>query len=452
MKVAVIGAGISGLSCAWKLERLFAARGDHGSSVTLFESNNYFGGHSNTVDVGFHTADGFVEHGVDTGFLVFNPQTYPQLVNLFRELDVPVAASDMSFAVSLPSINLEWAGSNLDTVFAQRRNLVNPRFLRMLRDIMRFNRITTALAASNELERLQLSLGEFLEFHRFSAEFRDWYFLPMAGCIWSCPTAQMRDFPVRTMIRFCHNHGLLQVSDRPQWSTVRGGSREYVRRMLAQLSDARLDPVLAVRRQSPIQSSGVQVHSVNGVDTFDEVVFACHSDQALALLHGPSEDEQRVLGSVQYQKNRAVLHTDTSLLPARKKVWSAWNYTSLPAASRAGGGDYSAQVCVHYLINRLQPLPAAWGEQAVIVSLNPVREPAPERVLREFDYAHPVFNAKALAAQHELQRLQGRGCVWYCGAWTGYGFHEDGLRSGLNIAQHVAALAALRRPRLPSAA
>ncbi|MDO9216579.1 MAG: FAD-dependent oxidoreductase, partial [Lacisediminimonas sp.] len=383
MKVAVIGAGISGLSCAWKLERLFATHGDHGSSVTLFESNSYFGGHSNTVDVGFQTADGFVSHGVDTGFLVFNPQTYPQLVNLFRELDVPVATSDMSFAVSLPHIDLEWAGSNLDTVFAQRGNMVNPRFLRMLRDIMRFNRITTALAESHELEQLPLSLGEFLEHHRFSAEFRDWYFLPMAGCIWSCPTAQMRDFPVRTMIRFCHNHGLLQVSDRPQWSTVRGGSREYVRRMLAQISDARLDPVLAVRRPVDHPSAGVQVHSASGVEIFDEVIFACHSDQTLALLQDSSEHERRVLGSVQYQQNRAVLHTDSSLLPARKKVWSAWNYTSLPATSRAGEGESPAQVCVHYLINRLQPLPAAWGEKTVIVSLNPVREPAPEQVLRE---------------------------------------------------------------------
>ena len=446
MKIAVIGAGISGLSCAWQLERLFAARGGH-DHVTLFESNSYFGGHSNTVDIGFHTANGFVSHGVDTGFLVFNPRTYPQLVQLFKDLDVPVAKSEMSFAVSLPDFDLEWAGGNLDTVFAQRRNLLNPPFLRMLRDIMRFNRLTTRLAASGELDYLPLTLGEFLDQHHFSAEFRDWYFLPMAGCIWSCPPAQMRHFPVSTMIRFCHNHGLLQVSDRPQWRTVRGGSREYVRRMLAQISDARLDPVLAVRRPAENGSTGVHIYSAAGLEVFDEVVFACHSDQALALIKDPTEQERLVLGDVQYQQNRAVLHTDQALLPVRKKVWSAWNYTSQARPSETGG-EPTTQVCVHYLINRLQPLPAAWGDQAVIVSLNPVTQPAPESVLREFDYAHPVFDEKAMAAQRELPRLQGRRHTWFCGAWTGYGFHEDGLRSGLDAARHVAALADLAQPTL----
>ena len=439
MKIAIVGAGIAGLTCAYTLERWLRERGEAHHQVTLFEGGQHFGGHSNTVDVTLPTPQGPVTHGVDTGFLVFNERTYPGLIGLFDELDVPVARSDMSFAVSLPHLDLEWAGSNLNTVFAQRRNLVRPRFLAMLRDILRFNRLTTALATSRHGAALEETVGEFLERHRFGEEFRTWYFLPMAACIWSCSTRQMLDFPISTMIRFCHNHGLLQISDRPQWMTVQGGSREYVRRMLAHLRDARLAKVRSVRRvMTPASAqrtsaAGVTIETTAGTESFDMVVMACHSDEALALLQQPTPEERAVLGAIRYQPNRAVLHTDASLLPARPQVWSAWNYTGRPAAD----GEDRLDVCVHYLLNRLQPLPAEWRERPVIVSLNPVTPPAPRQFVAQFDYAHPVFDSGAIAAQAHLPRMQGRYATWFCGAWTAYGFHEDGFQSGLAAAHDV---------------
>ncbi|MBL0728680.1 NAD(P)/FAD-dependent oxidoreductase [Piscinibacter sp. HJYY11] len=406
-RVAVIGSGISGLATAYALA--------DDTRVTLFEAGSYFGGHTNTVDI---TLDG-VTHGVDTGFLVFNERTYPQLIRLFGELGVATVPSDMSFSVQVPDLGLEWSGSDLNTVFAQRRNLVRPAFLGMLRDILRFNRLTTLLAVSGEEARLQQPIGDFLAEHRFSAAFRDWYFLPMIGCIWSCPTDQMLRFPIATMIRFCHNHGLLQVANRPRWFTVTGGAREYVRKMLPRITDARLNtPVRSVRRTP----QGATVSTDHGSEHFDEVVLACHSDQSLALLADATPEERAVLGAIRYHRNRAVLHTDTSVLPQRKLAWAAWNYERATDAPRE-----EAAVCLHYLLNKLQPLPF---KQPVVVSLNPVREPDAAAVHAEIDYAHPVFDSAAIAAQAKVPALQGRQHTWFCGAWTRYGFHEDGLMSG----------------------
>jgi predicted NAD/FAD-binding protein len=420
-RVAVVGSGIAGLGVAYTLARDIACP----AHVTLFEAGAHFGGHANTVDV---TLEG-VTHGVDTGFLVFNERTYPNLIRLFAELGVDTAPSDMSFSVQARQDGLEWSGSDLGTVFAQKRNLLRPRFLGMLTDLLRFNRLTTAIAERNEDVELQEPIGDFLDRHRFGPAFRQWYLLPMIGCIWSCPTDQMLRFPIGTMIRFCHNHGLIQVSNRPQWRTVTGGSRHYVRRMLQGISDARLNtPVSQVRRLPPASGvAGVMVSSAHGSERFDEVVLACHSDQALALLADATADEKRVLGAIRYHPNRAVLHTDTSVLPQRRRAWAAWNY-----ARATDAGREQAAVCLHYLINRLQPLP--W-QQPVIVSLNPdpAHEPARGRVLREFDYAHPVFDRAAVAAQRELPGIQGRSHVWFCGAWARYGFHEDGLMSALAV-------------------
>jgi predicted NAD/FAD-binding protein len=412
-RVAIVGSGISGLSAAYSLA------GD--ARVTLFEAGSYFGGHTHTVDLTL----GGVTHGVDTGFLVFNERTYPNLIRLFNELGVASAASDMSFSVQVPAQGLEWSGSSLDTAFAQRRNLLRPGFWRMLMDLRRFNRLATGIAQREAESDPRLSTGEFLARHHFSAEFRDWYFLPMIGCIWSCPTDQMLMFPVATMIRFCHNHGLLQVADRPRWYTVPGGARQYVDKMLARLDDTRLNtPVQYVRR---LPAGGVIVRSAGQDERFDEVLLACHSDQSLALLVDASAAERQVLGAIRYHTNRAVLHTDVSLLPRRRKAWAAWNYERATEATRE-----QHSVCVHYLLNRLQPLP--W-QRPVLVSLNPVREPRAGLVHGEFNYAHPVFDAAAVQAQRRLSELQSRSHTWFCGAWTRYGFHEDGLMSGLAVAQ-----------------
>lgn len=409
-RIAVIGAGISGLAAAWLLSR--------DNAVTVFEAGAYAGGHTNTVDV---TLEG-ITHPVDTGFLVFNRRTYPNLVAMFGVLGVEAVETEMSFSVSLEQPEMEWSGIDLQSLFAQPANLVRPGFWRMVRDIVRFNGAATRVARGGLEE--QASLGAYLDANGYSREFRDWYLLPMAAAIWSCPTRTMLAYPLSTFARFCDNHGLLQIFDRPQWLSVKGGGREYVRRIVGHLDDLRLNsPVHGVYRDP----DGVWVHSEGRVDRFDEIVFACHSDQALAVLGpGASGFERQILSAVRYQPNRAVLHTDSGLLPRRQRVWSAWNYASAP-----GDGD-GAAVTVSYLINRLQPLPF---KTPVVVTLNPVREPDPARVIAEFDYAHPVFDSAAVSAQRRLDAIQGAHHTWFAGAWTGYGFHEDGLRSALAVVE-----------------
>ncbi|MEO5659786.1 MAG: FAD-dependent oxidoreductase, partial [Polaromonas sp.] len=395
MKVAIVGSGISGLAAAHALQGQ--------ADITLFEAGDYFGGHTHTVDITLPGPHGPLSHGVDTGFLVFNERTYPQLIALFAELGVETAKSDMSFSVKVPAASsgraLEWSGSSLNSVFAQRGNLVSWKFLRMLQDITRFNRITTRLAASGAEPAMQQPLADFLRSHRFSAEFRDWYFLPMMGCIWSCPTAQMLQFPVATMIRFCHNHGLLQITDRPQWWTVRGGARHYVEKIIAGIGDKRLNTsVLRIERDEPMARGGVRIVTPSGVEHFDKVVLATHSDQSLALLPAPSPAERSVLGAIRYQPNRAVLHTDASVLPQKKLAWAAWNYERAAQTSRESPG-----VCLHYLLNLLQPLPFT---QPVVVSLNPVQAIARSHIMGEYDYMHPVFDLPAIRAQQALPALQ----------------------------------------------
>jgi uncharacterized protein len=423
MKIAVIGAGISGLSCAYRLAQ-------SNMQVSLFEANDYFGGHTHTVDVTF---DG-ITHGVDTGFLVFNHKTYPLLTQLFDELQIPTSGTDMSFSVKLPLGRrlLEWAGTNLDSVFTQKRNLLSPRFLRMLFDIVRFNRQATAMVQASAAAT-DISLGSFLEQQGYSHAFRDWYLLPMAGCIWSCPTEQMLAFPLASFVQFCHNHGLLQVSDRPQWRTVNGGARQYVEKMLAAIPEKFLStPVLSVKRVEQDGRTQIALKTHNGLQYFDHVVMAGHSDQSLALLEDSDANERSILGAVRYQPNRAILHTDVSCLPKQQKAWAAWNYQS--------ENGREPRVCVHYLLNLLQPLPF---KQPVIVSLNPITLPDPASILGDYDYAHPVFNEAAIQAQGQLAQIQGQRHTWFAGAWTGYGFHEDGLKSGLKVAQALLACTSL---------
>ena len=418
-RIAVVGAGISGLASAYLLST-------H-NQVTLFEAGSYPGGHTNTVEVKLesHTCP------VDTGFLVFNDRTYPNLVALFAELGVQAHPSEMTFSVSLDEGRLEWAGTNLNTVFAQRRNMFSPTFIGMLRDIMRFN--GSAARNLDVAAQTGASMGDLLAAGGYGGAFQQHYLLPMAAAIWSSATADVLSFPATTFLRFCLNHALLQVNGRPQWKTVVGGGREYVRRIVGKLEDVRIGtPVRGVRRDA----HGVDVLTDTGPQRFDAVVLATHAPDTLRMLDDSDEAERSVLRAVRYQPNVVVLHTDTNLLPRCRRVWSAWNYL--------GGRhlDGSRPVCVSYLVNQLQPLPF---DTPLVVTLNPVVEPAPGTELRRFVYDHPLFDLAAIDAQHCLPLLQGRRRTWFAGAWTGYGFHEDGLKSALRVAADFKALPAWAR-------
>jgi len=414
-RVAVVGAGIAGLAAARGL-----ASGDR---VSLFEAGDHFGGHAHTVDFTL----GGRTHGVDTGFVVYNEDAHPNVAALFSELGVRTDTAELSFSAQIPSARIEWSSAGLGSVFAQRSNLLRPAFWNMLGEVRRFRDLATRLLArDSERNRATLddALGDFLQARRFSSAFRDWYLLPIVATIWSCPPEQMLRFPLGELLRFCAGHGLLQLGKRAPWRSVRGGVSIAVDRMLDAIPDARL--ATAVRQVRRIAAGGVEVATANGSERFDAVVLACHSDQALALLADPSDEEREVLGAIRWQRNRAVLHSDVRVLPERKAAWAAWNYER--SGSREAGE--SGTVCVHVLVNRLQPLPF---DAPVIVSLNPLFEPSGKLVQGEFHYAHPLFDRRAIAAQARLPALQGRRDTWYCGAWTGRGSHEDGLVSALAV-------------------
>ena len=419
--IAIVGSGIAGLGAAYRLTAL-------GHQVTLFEASAYLGGHTHTVDVAL---DG-CEAPVDTGFLVFNERTYPNLIRLFDELGVGSTASEMSFSLRDDADRIEWAGTNLRALFAQPRNTLRPAFWRMLREIARFNRTASASIRDGTLDDGE-TLGAHLRRNGYGREFRDWYLVPMAAAIWSSPHSDIEDFPFASFARFCANHGLLQVTNRPQWRTVTGGGREYVRRIATNLRDVRLaTPVSAVhRRNGRVEIEFVQL-GVAYHQTFDAVVLACHSDQALGLLADASTVERELLGEIRYQPNRVLLHTDAALMPRSRRAWSAWNYLAAPDPQR------TRPVAVTYWINKLQPLPF---RTPVLVTLNPPFDPAPHTILAEFEYSHPLHDRRAVAAQARIASLQGQGNTWFAGAWLGDGFHEDGLKSGYAAAAAIAAAA-----------
>lgn len=414
LKIAVVGSGISGLSSAYVLN------GRH--DVTLFESEDRLGGHSNTVNLevaGHHIP-------VDTGFIVLNDRTYPNLLGMFRHLDVAIEPSDMGFAVSIEKGRLEYSGSTKG-ILAQPSNLLSPRYWAMLKDLVRFFGSARRLLAQPETH--QPTLGAWLAAERYSDGFIHDHLLPMGAAIWSCPVGTMTAFPARSFIRFFDNHGLLDFGTRPIWRTVTGGSQRYVAKLAGALEGRiRLSaPVVSIRRSA----EGVLLTTRSGApERFDAVVLACHGDQAHGILSDKTDQEDRILGSFSYQDNEAILHGDAALMPKRKAVWSAWNYL----AEGAQGPD--RKVAVSYWMNKLQNLDEA---VQLFVSLNPLHQPREDLVYRRFSYAHPVFDTAAIAAQRALPDIQGRGGVWYCGSYCGWGFHEDGLRSGIAVARALGA-------------
>jgi uncharacterized protein len=417
LRIAVVGTGVAGLSAAWLLSR----RHD----VIVYEKADRIGGHSNTVLASVAER----EIPVDTGFIVYNPRTYPNFVELLEALAVKSQPSEMSFAVSLHQGKVEYAGNNLISLFGQPSNIVSHRFWGMLADLARFYR--RAPRDARRIHEDHLSLGEYLAAGGYGDDFRDHHIVPMASAIWSATPAEILAFPAAAFIRFHDNHGLLQFKGRPMWRTVSGGSTEYVGRLGLSLAGSIRYGTGAVRVERH-RSGATVMDSRGGRDRFDQVVLACHADEALALIDQPSAEERELLGAFRYSRNLAVLHTDESLMPRRRAVWASWNYI--------GGEPAPERVCVTYWMNKLQGLPTRTN---VFVTLNPSRPPREESVLGSEVYDHPLFDAKAIAAQKKLWRLQGERNVWYCGAHFGSGFHEDALQAGLAVAEQ---LGGVRRP------
>lgn len=411
MNIAIIGSGISGLTSAYLLNR----RHD----VTVFEASDWVGGHTHTVDV---TVDGQT-HAVDTGFIVFNDWTYPNFIRLLGQLGVRFKPTEMSFSVNDPDSGLEYNGNNLNSLFAQRSNLLSPGFWKMLRDILRFNK-----EALRDLEQQRIAadttLNDYLQANGYSERFILHYIVPMGAAIWSMSMADMLGFPLQLFVRFFKNHGLLSVNDRPQWCVIEGGSSAYIAPLTSSFKERiRLNcPVTRVERDR----DGVVIHSAAGSERFDKVIFACHSDQALKLLAEPSSTEQSILGALPYADNEVVLHTDIGLLPKRKLAWASWNY-------RLNGAG-NTHAAVTYDMNILQGLQS---DTTFCVSLNQSAGIDPSKVLAKFTYAHPQYSLKAVAAQQRWEELDGAQHTYYCGAYWANGFHEDGVVSALRVARSL---------------
>ena len=407
-QIAIIGSGISGLTCAYLLHE------QH--EITVFESNDYIGGHTNTVEI---------EHleqalQVDTGFIVSNDRNYANFLKLMSELGVALQPTEMSFSVTNKELNLEYNGHNVNTLFSQRRNFFRPNFYRLVFDILKFNKMSKALVGK-DLDA-QLTLGDFTRASNLSDTFKDNYLLPMVAAIWSCSLKQAEDFPIEFFLRFFHNHGLLDIKNRPQWYVVKGGSKAYIEPLTANFRQ-RIElkcPVTSVERTQ----SSITVNHAKGSSNFDQIIFACHSDQALALLSDPNEDEQTVLSGLSYQENDVILHHDDSLMPERKLAWASWNFL-------AGEQSANQPPIVTYCMNILQSLKS---EIPLLVSLNARHKIDPEKILREFSYSHPVYSYQAIDSQSRRSEICGSDRIHYCGAYWYSGFHEDGVKSALDVA------------------
>ena len=407
MKIAVIGTGISGMSAAYFLSQKH--------EVSVFEKEGYIGGHSRTLT--FHEDSN--EISVDTGFIVFNQKNYPNLLALFRHLEVPTIKSNMSFGVSINNAWLEYGTMKLSNLFSQKRNFFRPSYYKMLQDILKFNK--KALPYINN--QTDKTIGELIEDLKLGEWFKNYYLLPMSGAIWSTPVEDMLNFPAETLVRFFHNHGLLTVDEQPQWYTVKGGSKEYVLRLTSKIKK-NIHTNLAVSSVTRDKNSAT-ITDLNGdKHQFDAVIFACHSDQALALISKPSKAEKSVLGRIQYKPNSVILHQDSSFMPKRKSAWSSWVYLS------NSNKDKTNKMSLTYWMNSLQSLQS---KKPVLVTLNPSVKPKEELIINEHIFDHPQFNQDAIAAQKDIPLIQGVDKFWFCGAWQKYGFHEDGLSSAINV-------------------
>ena len=415
-KIAIIGSGISGLASAYFLSDKF--------QVKLYEKNDYLGGHSNTVDVDYAGK----KIAVDTGFIVFNHQTYPNLKAFFELLDVAYEKSQMSFSVKIDKGRIEYAGTNLASVFAQFKNVFNWRFLQMLVDILRFNK-----EAQNILEKEfdpSYKLENLLDDLRLKDYFRNYYLLPMSGAIWSCPLETMLAYPAQSFVRFFKNHGLLSVADQPQWYTVTGGSREYVKKIAAKIGANSIslnDAVISVEREE----SRILVQSKKGEETFDHVLFACHGNQVLPILKNPTSQEKEILSNFSYQPNLAVLHCDTSIMPNHKKAWASWVYGK-------NGDQKNESIAITYWMNNLQNIDKNYP---LFVTLNPNQEIASDKIFAKFNYEHPIFDEAAVSSQNKINEIQGLDRIYFCGAYQKYGFHEDGISSALSALKQLGVVA-----------
>ena len=408
-KVAVIGSGISGTSAAYYLNKL-------GYDVYLFESGSYFGGHTNTIDVDFEGQ----RVPVDTGFLVHNDRTYPNLIDFFNELNIETHLSEMSFSVVRRIDNITWAGTNILTVFAQAKNLFSIRFYRFLKEVLRFNKESKKYLLEYE-GKPELTLNEMLINKEYSEDFKNWYLLPMGGCIWSSPTNEMLKFPAYSFLRFCLNHGLLQIFNRPQWKTVLNGCKTYIDKALNGIDKKFLnEPVLEVISEN----NKVKLITDQRIENFDYCVMCSHTPETLEMFKSADFETKDLLSKFKFQKNEAVLHLDESVLPEKKIAWASWNYLSTESTC---GND---SVSVSYLINKLQPLPF---KKSVIVTLNPVSNIDNKKIIKRISYQHPIFSIETTLAQREIGDIQGRQSVYFSGAWLRYGFHEDGILSSKTV-------------------
>ena len=419
-RIAIIGSGISGQTCGYLLSQKH--------QITLFEAESYLGGHTATVDIDIDNRT----IPIDTGFIVFNDRTYPNFIKLMNQIGIKYQDTEMSFSVQNSRNELEYNGHNLNTLFSQRRNLLNPRFYRLVFEILKFNNLAKAANRNKSISDKE-TLGQFLKRHGFSDYFSNNYILPMMAAIWSSSIEGSKNFPLKFFLRFFNNHGLLDISDRPQWHVIKGGSRSYIKGLTSNIQEIRINtPVQSVKRRNDF----IEIVSKDQAQFFDEVVFACHSDQALALINDATDTEKKILGAIQYRKNDVVLHTDSTLLPTRKKSHASWNYRL--------GSNQGDLPTLTYKMNILQNIDS---DKNICVSLNQTADIDTSKILRKFSYAHPIFSLESIAAQEQRHKICGIDKTHFCGAYWYNGFHEDGVNSALDVCKRFGL--SLDGPSLP---